>query len=170
MQKQCFKTGISPSFNKRYCIHLSEPAPPAYCRVQITPVFQVIVYIHIHALCGYIKGEQHGLLMLHHFQMLFYNEAAGLAKPNPISRVPRLRGWKLIWQHAFRKDPGAKGHKGSDTVCVSAFFLGFAVSIIIKWTMCWTIGAVDLYTCTQSNVSMVVLRLTFIYFGFGLAV
>lgn len=27
-----------------------------------------------------------------------------------ISRTFRLRGWKLIWQHAFKREPGATGH------------------------------------------------------------
>ncbi len=32
-------------------------------------------------------------------------------KPNlAISRTFRLRGWKLIWQHAFKRQPGATGH------------------------------------------------------------
>lgn len=50
-------------------------------------------------------------------------------KPNhAISRTFRLRGWKLIWQHAFKRQPGATGWTWAN-IC---FYVSFA-SVVFNY-------------------------------------
>lgn len=53
-------------------------------------------------------------------------------KPNlAISGTFRLRGWKLIWQHAFKRQPGATGHTWANMCfCVSPVAAGFNYYIL----------------------------------------